>query len=200
MGSGLQRVDVPKRDEDGNVVQDQEGNEVREVLLEVEDIHKAILEWNKRHFHQADKTPFAGGAKNTILYDLIGYMRMSQAAKDVVEGTFLEKHGDELKNLLPETQQLIKEMAMPEEIKVLDEKINCEILEDDFISGWGIRVHDRCPLSSIHMRNSVGQYCCLELLVGVTLGSSCGHTWRVGTVNLLIIDQRRINHCSNRCH
>jgi hypothetical protein len=61
---------------------------------------------------------------------------MSQAAKDVVEGTFLEKHGDELKNLLPETEQLIKEMAMPEEIKVLGEKINCEILEDNFISGF----------------------------------------------------------------
>jgi hypothetical protein len=65
-------VDVPKRDEDGNVVQDQEGNEVREVLLEVEDIYKAILESNKSHFHQANKTPFTGGAKNTILYDLIG--------------------------------------------------------------------------------------------------------------------------------
>jgi hypothetical protein len=54
-------VDVPKQDEDGNVVQDQEGNEVREVLLEVEDIHKAILEWNKCHFHQADETPFHQG-------------------------------------------------------------------------------------------------------------------------------------------
>jgi hypothetical protein len=59
-----------------------------------------------------------------------------QAAKDVVEGTFLEKHGNELKNLLPETEQLIKEMAMPEEIKVLGEKINCEISEDNFISGF----------------------------------------------------------------
>jgi hypothetical protein len=117
MGGGLQQVDMPKRDEDGNVVQDQEGNEVREVLLEVEDIHKAILERNKCHFHQADETPFAGGAENTILYNLIGYTGMSQAAKDVVKGTFLEKHGNELKNLLPETEQLIKEMAMPEEIK-----------------------------------------------------------------------------------
>ena len=106
------------------------------MLLEVEDIHKAILEWNKCHFYQADRTPFAGSAENTILYDLIGYTGMSQAAKDVVEGTFLEKHGDELKNLLPETEQLIKEMAMPEEIKVLGKKINCKILEDDFISGF----------------------------------------------------------------
>jgi hypothetical protein len=59
-----------------------------------------------------------------------------QAAKDVVEGTFLEKHGNELKNILLETKQLIKEMSMPEEIKVLGEKINCEISEDDFISGF----------------------------------------------------------------
>jgi hypothetical protein len=129
-------VDVPKRDEDGNVVQDQEGNEVQEVLLEVEDIHKAILEWNKCHFHQAKKTPFTGVAKNTILYDLIGYTGMSQATKDVVEGTFLEKHGNKLKNILPETEQLIKEMLMPEEIKVLSEKIDCEISEEDFILGF----------------------------------------------------------------
>jgi hypothetical protein len=32
-----------------------------------------ILEWNKQHFHQADETPFAGGAENTVLYDIIGY-------------------------------------------------------------------------------------------------------------------------------
>jgi hypothetical protein len=81
-----------------------------------------------------DETPFAGGAENTILYYLIGYMGMSQAAKDVVKGTFLERHGNELKNLLPDTEQLIKEMAMPEEIK--GKKISCEISEDNFISGF----------------------------------------------------------------
>jgi len=43
-GGGLQRVGVPKRDENGNVIRDLDGNEGREVLLEVEDIHKAILE------------------------------------------------------------------------------------------------------------------------------------------------------------
>jgi hypothetical protein len=43
-------VDMPKRDEDGNVVQDQEGNEVREVILEVEDIHKAETKvWRTQH-------------------------------------------------------------------------------------------------------------------------------------------------------
>ena len=66
-GGGLQWVNVPKRDDDGNATQDEDGKEVREVLLEVDEIHKAILAQNKQHFHQADETPFAGGAKNTIL-------------------------------------------------------------------------------------------------------------------------------------
>jgi hypothetical protein len=96
-GGGLQRVDVPKRYEDGTIVHDhEEGNEVRVVLLEVEEIHKAILERNCKHFHQADDTTFAGVAKNTILYDLIGYTGMSQATRDVVNGTFMEKYGSEL--------------------------------------------------------------------------------------------------------
>lgn len=43
---------------------------------------------------------------------------MSKAAKDVVEGTFMEKYGDELGYILPETEQVIRELAMPEEIKV----------------------------------------------------------------------------------
>jgi hypothetical protein len=59
--------------------------------LEVDDIHKTILEQNQCHFHQADDTPFSGGTENTVLYDLIGYMGMSQAAKDVVDGTFMMK-------------------------------------------------------------------------------------------------------------
>jgi hypothetical protein len=150
---------MPKQDEHGKVVQDQEGNEVQEVLLEVEDIHKAILEWNKCHFHQADKTPFTGGAENTILYVLIGYMGMSQAAKDVVKGTFLEKHGDELKNVLPETEQLIKEMAIPEEIKVLGEKITCEILEDDFISGFRKKERKHINISIWMAFGTLQSYC-----------------------------------------
>jgi hypothetical protein len=120
-------VDVPKKDAEGNAIRDEAGEEVHEVLLEVDDIHKAILEQNKKHFHQADETPFAGGAENTVLYDLIGYTGMSQAAKDVVDATFLEKYGDELENILPK---------MPEEIKVLGKKIDNEILEEDFISGF----------------------------------------------------------------
>jgi hypothetical protein len=42
-GGGLQWVDVPKWDKQGNVVWDDDGNEVLEVLLEFDDIHKAIL-------------------------------------------------------------------------------------------------------------------------------------------------------------
>jgi hypothetical protein len=115
-GGGLQRVDVPKKDAGGNAIRDETGEEVHEVLLEVEDIHKAILEWNKKHSHQADETPFAGGAENTVLYDLIGYTGMSQAAKDVVDGTFLAKYGDKLGNILPKMEQVIHELSMPEEI------------------------------------------------------------------------------------
>jgi hypothetical protein len=59
---------------------------------------------------------------------------MSQAAMDVVEDTFLEKYDNELKDLLPETEQLIKELSMQEEIKVLGKKIDCKITEEDFIS------------------------------------------------------------------
>ncbi len=55
-GGGLQRVDVPKKDDEGNVIRDETGEEVCEVLLEVDNIHKALLEWNKKHFHQADDT------------------------------------------------------------------------------------------------------------------------------------------------
>jgi hypothetical protein len=135
-GGGLQRVDVPKKDAEGNAIRDEAGEEVREVLLEVDGIHKAILERNKKHFHQADETPFAGGAENMVLYDLIGYTGMSQAAKDVVDGTFLSKYGDELGSILPETGQVIRELSMPEEIKVLGKKIDTKISEEDFISGF----------------------------------------------------------------
>jgi hypothetical protein len=60
---------------------------------------------------------------------------MSKEAKDVVKGTFLEKYGDEL-DILPETEQVIWELAMPEEIKVLGKKIDHEITVEDFISGF----------------------------------------------------------------
>jgi len=117
-GGGLQQVDVLKQDPEGNVTTDGDGKEVREVLLEVDEIHKAILERNQKHFHQATDTPFGGGEKDTVLYDLIGYTGMSEEAKAIVEGTFLDQYGEDIK-ILPETEQLIKELAMPPEIKAL---------------------------------------------------------------------------------
>jgi hypothetical protein len=129
-------VDVPKKDDEGNVIRDETGEEVCEVLLEVNDIHKAILEQNKKHFYQADVTPFAGGAENTILYDLTGYTGMSKAAKEVINGTFLNKYGANLGDILPKTEQVIRELSMPEEIKVLGKQIETEISEADFISGF----------------------------------------------------------------
>jgi hypothetical protein len=116
------------------VLRNVDGEEIREVLLEVDDIHKALLEQNQKHFHQADETPFAGGAENSVLYDLIGYTSMSKAAREVVDGSFLDKYGNKLGHILPETEQVIKELAMPEEIRVLGKKIECEISEEDFIS------------------------------------------------------------------
>jgi hypothetical protein len=49
------------------VLRNVDGEEIREVLLEVDDIHKALLEQNRKYFHQADETPFAGGAENLVL-------------------------------------------------------------------------------------------------------------------------------------
>jgi hypothetical protein len=71
---------------------------------------------------------------------------MSQAAMDVVEGTFLEKYDNELKDLLPETEQLIKELSMPEEIKGLGKKIDCEITEEQ--TAWAAYYHEHPELLS----------------------------------------------------
>lgn len=95
----------------------------------MDDIHKAILAHNQKHFHQADNTPFAGGTQYS---DIIGYTGMSQGAQDVVDGTFLEKYGNDLNDILPETEQVICELAMSEEIQVLGKKIECKISEDDY--------------------------------------------------------------------
>ncbi len=81
---------MPKRDKNGDVVRNANGTESHEVLLEVANIHKAIFEWNQQCFHQADETPFAGGAEDTILYGLLGYTGMSKAVKDMVDSKFME--------------------------------------------------------------------------------------------------------------
>ena len=135
LGGGLQRVNIPKQDDKGNVMKDGNGNEIWEVLLDANDIHKAILEQNKKHFHQAMDTPFGGSPNDSMLFDLVSYSGMNAAAKEIVKGTFLTTYGNNLE-LLPETEQLIKQLAMPEEIKVLGEKISYEVTEADFISGF----------------------------------------------------------------
>jgi hypothetical protein len=61
-GGGLQRVDIPKRDNEGNVVWDDEGNEVWEVLLEVDDtflsrITDISTKPMKLPFHEVLRTP-----------------------------------------------------------------------------------------------------------------------------------------------
>jgi hypothetical protein len=97
-------------------------------------------------------TPFAGGAKNTILYDLIGYTGMSKTAKEVINGTFLEKYGDDLGDILPKMEQVIQELSMLEEIKVLEKKIKTEILDVDFISGFkGWKESTSTSPSSLHL-------------------------------------------------
>jgi hypothetical protein len=61
---------------------------------------------------------------------------MSKAAKEVVDGTFLEKYGDELGDILPEMEQVIQELSMPEEIQVFGKKIDHQISEEEFIYGF----------------------------------------------------------------
>lgn len=128
---GLDRLDVPMRDPDGNIIYDEEGKEKREILLEVNTIHKALLARNKQHFHQAADTPFGHGE----LARLVGYTGLTEAADAIVQGTFLPQYEDKLKNeLLPETRQIIRELAMPPVIKELP-KIKRTISKDEFISG-----------------------------------------------------------------
>jgi hypothetical protein len=78
-----------------------------------------------------------------ILYDLTGYTGMSQAAKDVVDGTFMEKYGNELGDILPETEQVIQGLAMPEEIKSLGRRFIMKSVTKTLFWGsrGGMRVH-----------------------------------------------------------
>lgn len=50
----------------------------------------------------------------------VGYFGLTQAAKNIVEGQFMEKHGDKV-DLLPETEQLIIKLPMLEEISTAKE-------------------------------------------------------------------------------
>jgi hypothetical protein len=94
---GLDRLDVPHRTPAGTASTHQQPTEAREILLEVHDFHKALLERNKKHFHQAANTPFGHG----ILQDLVGYLGLNAAAMAILNGSFLDN--PDLPNLLPET-------------------------------------------------------------------------------------------------
>jgi hypothetical protein len=59
-------LDIPKT-ENGRVVQFTDGKPLWEVLLEIDDIHRALLERNKKHFHQAAETPFGGRLERVFL-------------------------------------------------------------------------------------------------------------------------------------
>jgi hypothetical protein len=78
--------------------------------------------------------PFGGEVNNGILTDLVGYSGLTEAARDIVHGNFMEKHSAKV-NLLPEMEQLIMEMAMPMVIKKMG-KIEKEITTTDFEYGF----------------------------------------------------------------
>jgi hypothetical protein len=84
-------------------------------------LHQALLEQNKKHFHQAAETPFGHG----ILQDLVGFSGLSTAAVDIVNGSFLANPN--LPDLLSETRQMIMELAMPDQIKCLNGPISSTI-------------------------------------------------------------------------
>jgi hypothetical protein len=116
------------------VAQGTDGKPLREVLLEVDDIHCALLEQNKQHFHQAAETPFGGEVGEGILADLVGYSGLTKAAKAIVDGNFLDQYGASME-MLPETTHLIMELVMPDEIQQLG-KINHEVSTEDFHHGF----------------------------------------------------------------
>jgi hypothetical protein len=65
------------------VMTDGDSNVIHKVLLDAEDIHKALLERNQWHFHQAHDTPFGDSKDDTVLFDL-GYSGLNEAAKSIV--------------------------------------------------------------------------------------------------------------------
>jgi hypothetical protein len=72
-------LDIPKT-ENGRVVQGTNGKPLWEVLLELDDIHRALLERNKKHFHQTAETPFGGEVREGILADLVCYSGLMKEA------------------------------------------------------------------------------------------------------------------------
>jgi hypothetical protein len=110
----VDKLDVPKRqDESMHMMTDTlptataaEQTGKHEILLDMEDIHQALLERNLKYFNQAAETLFGHG----ILYDLVGYSGISMAAQAIVDGNFLKTY--DVEDILPETRRVIAEMAM----------------------------------------------------------------------------------------
>jgi hypothetical protein len=62
---------------------------------------------------------------------------MSKGAREVVEVLSLKSMETSLLGcLLPETEQVIHELTIPEAISILGEQIDCETLQEDFLSGF----------------------------------------------------------------
>jgi hypothetical protein len=81
--------------------------------------------------------PVGDSKEEAVLFDLVGYSGLNEAAKAVVEGDFLEKHGENI-DVLPETEQLIKELVMPAEIQELGKKIAYLVDDHNSISGFKV--------------------------------------------------------------
>jgi hypothetical protein len=64
----------------------------------------------------------------------VGYSGLNAAAKEILNGTFLDC--PDLPDLFPETRQLILELAMPNQIKCLKTSVPLEITDVDFTSGF----------------------------------------------------------------
>jgi hypothetical protein len=107
---GIDKLDVPARESEGEetAISHEDTTDAREILIEVDEIHKALMERNKRHFNQAMDTPFGDG----MLYVIVGYSGIKKAAREIVNGDFLTNHS--IEEILLETRQVIAELAMPE--------------------------------------------------------------------------------------
>ena len=102
--STLGRLEVPG----------EEGEEMGwTTLYDPIEIQDAIISRNEKHFQQAQQTQFGNGA----LSQLLGFEGLTAAADDIVDGSFVEKHEEIIKDHIDEVQELAVAMAMPKAIR-----------------------------------------------------------------------------------
>jgi S-ribosylhomocysteine lyase LuxS involved in autoinducer biosynthesis len=77
---------------------------------------------------------FGDSKEEAVLFDLVGYSGLNEAAKAIVDGDFLEKHGENI-DIHPETEQHIKELMMTAEIHKLGKKVAYLVDEHNSIPG-----------------------------------------------------------------